>query len=76
VLKNFKLTERVAFGLGANMYNVFNHASFGNPFHDLAAGNLAGMAYTTVEPPTSPYGAFVGAAASGRIIQLHANLNF
>jgi hypothetical protein len=58
------------------MYNVFNHPNFGNPFHDLAAGSLAGMAYTTVEPPTSPYGAFVGAAASGRIIQLHANLNF
>jgi hypothetical protein len=76
VLKNFKVTERVAFGVGANMYNVFNHPNFGNPFHDLAAGSLAGMAYTTVEPPTSPYGAFVGAAASGRIIQLHANLNF
>jgi hypothetical protein len=76
VLKNFKVTERVAFGVGANMYNVFNHPSFGNPFHDLAAGSLAGKAYTTVEPPTSPYGAFVGAAASGRIIQLHANLNF
>jgi len=76
VLKNFKVTERVAFGVGANMYNVFNHPSFGNPFHDISAGSLAGMAYTTVEPPTSPYGAFVGAAASGRIIQLHANLNF
>jgi len=76
VLKNFKVTERVAFGVGANMYNVFNHPSFGNPFHDIAQGALAGMAYTTVEPPTSPYGAFVGAAASGRIIQLHANLNF
>ncbi len=76
VLKNFKVTERVAFGVGANMYNVFNHPSFGNPFHDIAAGSLAGMAYTTVEPPTSPYRAFVGAAASGRIIQLHANLNF
>jgi hypothetical protein len=76
VTKNFKLTERVAFGLGANMYNVFNHPNFGNPFHDIAAGSLAGMAYTTVEPATSPYGAFVGAAASGRIIQLHANLNF
>jgi hypothetical protein len=76
VMKNFKVTERVALGVGANMYNVFNHPNFGNPFHDIAAGSLAGMAYTTVEPPTSPYGAFVGAAASGRIIQLHANLNF
>jgi hypothetical protein len=76
VMKNFKVTERIAFGLGANMYNVFNHPNFGNPFHDIAAGDLAGKAYTTVEPATSPYGAFVGAAASGRIIQLHANLNF
>lgn len=76
VLKTFKLTERVGLGIGANMYNVLNHPNFGNPFHDLAAGSLAGMAYTTVEPPTSPYGAFVGAAASGRIIQLHGTLRF
>lgn len=82
IMKNFKVTERVAFGVGANMYNVFNHPNFGNPYHDLSAGACstgnvcAGRAYTTVEPATSPYGAFVGAAASGRIVQVRANLAF
>jgi len=76
VLKAFKVTERVGFGIGANFYNVFNHPSFGNPLHDLANGGLAGVTLTTVEPPTSPYGAFVGSAVSGRVIQLHAELKF
>ena len=33
VNKNFKLTERMAFGIGANFYNVFNHPNFTNPDH-------------------------------------------
>ena len=76
VLKNFKFTERVGFGLGANLYNVLNHPNFANPNHDLQSAATAGIPTTTVEPPTSPYGAFVGAAASGRVIQLHAELKF
>jgi hypothetical protein len=75
VLKRFKITERVDFGVGANMYNVFNHPNFGNPNHDLSGGSF-GLTQTTVEPPTSPYGAFVGSAVSGRVIQLHAELKF
>ena len=31
VNKNFKLTERMAFGVGANFYNVFNHPNFDHP---------------------------------------------
>ena len=31
VSKNFKLTERMAFGVGANFYNVFNHPNFDQP---------------------------------------------
>jgi len=76
VMKTFKVTERVGFGVGANMFNVFNHPNFGNPNHDLASPATAGITTTSVEPPTSPYGAFVGSAASGRIIQLHGNLTF
>ncbi|HWY57446.1 MAG TPA: carboxypeptidase regulatory-like domain-containing protein [Terriglobales bacterium] len=75
VLKNFKLSERFNFGLGANAYNVFNHPNFGNPNHDMSGGSF-GMSETTVEPPTSPYGAFVGSAVSGRVVQLHAELKF
>src|SRR5262249_39051408 len=75
VLKSFKFGERVGFGIGANMYNVFNHPNFGNPNHDLSGGSF-GLSETTVEPPTSPYGSFVGSAVSGRVIQLRAQLTF
>jgi Carboxypeptidase regulatory-like domain len=76
ILKNFKLTERVGFGIGANMYNVFNHPNFANANHDLASTGTVGISTVTVEPATSPYGAFVGSAVSGRVIQLNAKLNF
>jgi hypothetical protein len=75
ILKNIPITERVSFGIGANAYNVLNHASFANPVHDISAGNF-GQITSTVEPPTSPYGAFVGSAVSGRLLQVHARLTF
>lgn len=75
ILKNIPITERVSFGIGANAYNVLNHASFANPIHDISAGNFGQIA-STVEPPTSPYGAFVGSAVSGRLLQVHARLTF
>ena len=37
--KNFRLTERMALGIGANFYNVFNHPNFQNPSTpDIGAG--------------------------------------
>jgi len=75
ILKNIPITERVSFGLGANAYNVFNHPSFGNPVHDTSSGQF-GQIVNTVEPPTSPYGAFVGSAVSGRLLQVQARLTF
>src|SRR5208283_3471964 len=63
VLKNFALTERLRFSLGANFFNVLNHPNFANPVNDVA-GQL-GSITSTVVPPTSPYGAFVGSAVSG-----------
>jgi hypothetical protein len=75
ILKNIPITERVSLGLGANAYNVFNHPSFANPVSDISSG-LFGTIQSTVEPPTSPYGAFVGSAVSGRLLQVHARLTF
>ena len=39
--KNFKLTERMAFGVGANFYNIFNHPNFTNPDNNFADGDPA-----------------------------------
>ena len=75
LLKNIPITEHVMFGLGANAYNVLNHPSFANPAHDTSSGSF-GQIQSTVEPPTSPYGAFVGSAVSGRLLQVTARLTF
>jgi hypothetical protein len=73
--KNFKLTERFAFGVGANFYNVFNHANFNNPDSNIADANF-GQITTTVAPPTGPYGSFFTGLPSGRIIQFQGKLTF
>jgi hypothetical protein len=75
ILKSIPLTEHVSLGLGANAYNVFNHANFANPVGDISSGQF-GQIISTVVPPTSPYGAFVGSAVSGREVQVHARLTF
>jgi len=74
-LKNFHLTERYVFALGANMYNVLNHPNFANPVGDITSGQVGQIINTDI-PPTSPYGAFTGSAVSGREIQVTARFTF
>jgi hypothetical protein len=75
--KNFKLTERLAFGVGANFYNVFNHPNFDLPDNNLAnAGSTFGTILQTTAPPTGPYGSFFPGLPSGRIIQFQGKLVF
>jgi hypothetical protein len=81
VNKNFKLTERMALGFGANFYNIFNHPNFTNPDNNFADGDPAmggtfGKILTTTAPPTGPYGAFATGLPSGRIIQFQGKLLF
>ena len=87
LMKNFNVTERVKLGIGANFYNLFNHPNFANPNWALAAVNTeatpwtapdptVGFIQSTVSVPASPYGSFVGAAASGRLVQLEGRIRF
>jgi len=75
VRKNFRLSERLNFQVGANAYNVLNHPNFANPSNDLSSSNL-GVITGTVTPPTSPYGAGASAAVDARIIQIVSKLTF
>ncbi len=75
LLKNFALSERAHLAIGANFFNVLNHANFANPVSDISNGEF-GKIISTVVPPTSPYGAFVGSAVSGREIQVTARISF
>ena len=76
IRKDFRIRERMNFGIGATAYNVFNHPNFANPIHDVSSGSTFGLIQSTVTPPTSPYGAFVGSAVSGRILQVNAQVSF
>ena len=78
VNKNFKLTERMAFGVGANFYNVFNHPNFDLPV-DVYQGPSQGSFGSIVSaalPPTGPYGAFFANLPSARVIQFQGKLVF
>jgi hypothetical protein len=75
VTKNFKITERVALGIGANAYNVFNHPNFDLPDNVLGDATF-GMPIRTTAPPTTPYGAFVPGLPSGRILQFQGKVTF
>jgi len=74
--KHFQFHERYGFMVGANAYNVLNHANFANPIANLNAGGALGLIQSTVNPPTSPYGSFAAAAVDARIVQVIAKLTF
>jgi hypothetical protein len=74
-MKNFKLTERMAFGVGANFYNIFNHPNFDLPDNTLGDATF-GQTLTTVLPPTGPYGSFFANLPSARVIQFQGKLTF
>jgi hypothetical protein len=74
--KHFQFHERYGFMVGANAYNVLNHANFANPIANLNAGGALGVIQSTVNPPTSPYGSFAAAAVDARIVQVIAKLTF
>jgi hypothetical protein len=67
--------ETAKFGIGAQFFNLFNHPNFANPTGNINDG-LFGTVSSTVNPPTSILGAFLGGDASTRLVQLTAKFNF
>jgi len=77
VMKNFKIPhwEKGELGVGAQFFNIFNHANFYQPVGDIASPQYSTIQHT-VNTPTSMYGSFLGADASARQIQMRATLTF
>jgi len=75
VSKGFKLTERMAFSIGANFYNIFNHPNFDLPDNGLGDATF-GQSITSALPPTGPYGSFFANLPSARVIQFQGKLVF
>jgi hypothetical protein len=73
--KDIRITERVNLSLGAQAYNLFNHANFDQPVNDIS-NPLFGSSVATVGPPTSLLGSFVGAGSSPRFLEIKGIVRF
>jgi hypothetical protein len=67
--------ETAKVGFGAQFFNLFNHPNFANPVNDINSGSF-GDVTSTVNPPTSILGSFLGGDASTRLVQLTVKFNF
>jgi hypothetical protein len=78
IMKGFSIShfEGAELKLGAQMFNVFNHPNFGQPSTDVDSQSNFGTINSTVNPPTSILGSFLGGDASPRLVQLKANFTF
>ncbi len=87
LFKNFKITERLNFAIGAQAFNAFNHPNFGLPNANLINNVDPNTGISTPDPtfgtitgmqgtPTSPYGNFLGFDSSPRVLQLSAKIVF
>ena len=75
VTKNFNVTERFKFAVGANFFNLLNHPNFDLPSNNVTGGGF-GTISATISPATSPYGAFLSVPVTGRIVQANARVTF
>jgi hypothetical protein len=61
--------------VGAQFFNLFNHPNFGQPLNSVASGSI-GQIQSTVNPPTSILGSFLGGNASPRLVQATLKFDF
>ena len=73
--KSFVVKERLHFDVGANFYNLLNHANFAIPNYYSDRSGL-GVIQAAYGPPTSAYGASAGSAVTGRVIVTTARFTF
>jgi hypothetical protein len=77
IVKNTKIShwENAELTIGAQFYNLFNHANLANP-DNWMADQTFGQIYYLEQSPTSILGSGLGANVSQRMIQLRAQLKF
>jgi hypothetical protein len=77
IMKYTKLPrwETAKLGVGVQFFNLLNHPNFAAPQND-ESNSQFGQVHSTVNPPTSILGSFLGGDASVRLIQLTAKFNF
>lgn len=85
VVKNFKISERVALKFQADAFNVFNHPSFDAPFNNFTFNPCfspnpcyvtPGQILTPGNPNTQNFGVVQQTVGSNRFLQLSMHLSF
>jgi hypothetical protein len=74
--KEFSITEKSHFEIGADAYNLLNHPNFGLPNADVNKGQTFGTVTSDVSVPTSIYGTGQGAIVSGRVAVVYGKFVF
>lgn len=67
--------ERGQLQVGLQFFNVLNHPNFNLPSNSVTSP-FFGTVQSTVNPPTSILGSFLGGDASPRLIQIKAQFVF
>ena len=67
--------ENGELSIGAQFFNLFNHANFGFP-DNWSSDSTFGQIFYEEQPPTSVLGSGLAANVSGRMIQLKAEIRF
>lgn len=73
--RNFRIREKVTFGIGMTAYNLLNHPNFANPDNTYGSTTF-GQITSMVSQPNSAYGNGLGFDASVRVIQLNGRFTF
>jgi hypothetical protein len=74
--KNVYKRENIAFQIGAQAYNTFNHVNFGQPANNASNLTTLGHISTDVNAPTSPYGSSQEPTVSGRVVVVQGRFVF
>ena len=76
LMKSIRIKERATFSFGASASNLFNHPNFDNPYANISNPSIFGSVISTVSPPTSILGSFLGAGGSPRFVELKGVFRF
>ncbi len=68
--------ESVAFQIGAQAYNTFNHVNFATPANNASNLSTLGHISSDINAPTSPYGSSQQSTVSGRVLVVQGRFLF
>ena len=68
--------ESLAFQIGAQAYNTFNHVNFAQPNNNASNPSTLGQISGDINAPTSPYGSSQQSTVSGRVLVVQGRLVF